>query len=520
MSKASPQDIVIVGCGFTGTTALHQLVQDYPVRSISILEASGDFGPGYPYRTDESPEYLINNTNDTMCLEPGNRRAFFEWLATHPGYSGNMDAKGIVSRTIYGEFLRDSIARSTASAAEKGVELAFIDRECLDIDERDDERARVRWDDGEIEADMVILATGRCPDKDAFGLGEADDHWYPTHIPGDLLSGLPADAEIHVLGASLSAYDVVNRVYSPESGCRFVPAKGGRLEFEPGANDRRIILCSRSGRLKNCQSRHPQEIDRAHFSSEGIERLEDRGTTLEQVFELVRADARDYGVELDLDELRAPYADCGDDDSLQARAAAVLGDAIDAALSPQPGANFIVDYLEQAQFDTWDLFASKKLSEAEEARYRRLVESALLSYAAPCPISTAQKILALMEAGRLRILRGVRGVRRDAGGFELDHAFGTERASYLVNTTNSVDRDIRSPAQSTLIRNLVSRGTIRPYRLNGQPSQGIDVDMETFRCRGSRRIYAANMFLWGPGFFTSSAIIMATVVQRLLARAF
>jgi hypothetical protein len=42
------------------------------------------------------------------------------------------------------------------------------------------------------------------------------------------------------------------------------------------------------------------------------------------------------------------------------------------------------------------------------------------------------------------------------------------------------------------------------------------VDMATSRAIGSRSIYVANMFLWGPGFFTSSAFIMATIVERIL----
>ena len=207
-------------------------------------------------------------------------------------------------------------------------------------------------------------------------------------------------------------------------------------------------------------------------------------------------------------------------ESVRQRAIAALEDAVDAALSPDPGSNFIVDYLEQAQFDIWDLFASRKLSEPEEARYRQSVESALLTCFAPCPISTAQKILALMAAGRLKIVHGVRSVKRTGDEFEINHAFGAEDASYLVNTTNPVDRDITSDAQPALIRNLLDRGLIHPYRLNGEVSNGIDVDMETFRCIGSKSIHAANMYLWGPGFFTSSAITMATIVQRLLARAF
>ena len=49
---------------------------------------------------------------------------------------------------------------------------------------------------------------------------------------------------------------------------------------------------------------------------------------------------------------------------------------------------------------------------------------------------------------------------------------------------------------------------------------GAAVDMATFRAKGARSIFLANMLLWGPGFFTSSAIMMATIVERLLRAAF
>jgi hypothetical protein len=41
--------------------------------------------------------------------------------------------------------------------------------------------------------------------------------------------------------------------------------------------------------------------------------------------------------------------------------------------------------------------------------------------------------------------------------------------------------------------------------------------MSTFRAEGARSIYVANMFLWGPGFFTSSAFMMARVVEQAVS---
>ena len=126
-----------------------------------------------------------------------------------------------------------------------------------------------------------------------------------------------------------------------------------------------------------------------------------------------------------------------------------------------------------------------------------------------------------MEAGRLRVISGTRTVARNrAGTCSIEHAFGTELADFVVNATGVVDRDVRSDRQSALIRNLARRGLLRPYVLNGVESPGAAIDMDTYLCEGSKNVYAANMFLWGPGFFTSSAIMMATIVKRLLEQSF
>ena len=87
----------------------------------------------------------------------------------------------------------------------------------------------------------------------------------------------------------------------------------------------------------------------------------------------------------------------------------MLANDIDEALSAEEGANFMVDYLADAQFDIWDAVRGKRrLTEEDEYRYRKHVENAYLAWGAPCPVPTAQKILALIEAGRLRVLKGTR----------------------------------------------------------------------------------------------------------------
>ena len=97
--------IALVGCGFTGTSAFFQLVERYPVSTISIFQADGDFGPGYPYHTDECSDYLMNNTTDTMGLTIDHRTAFLEWLQERPEF-GAVKPKGHVPRAWFGLFLK------------------------------------------------------------------------------------------------------------------------------------------------------------------------------------------------------------------------------------------------------------------------------------------------------------------------------------------------------------------------------------------------------------------------------
>jgi uncharacterized NAD(P)/FAD-binding protein YdhS len=78
-----PSCVAIVGCGFTGTSALYQLVTEYThsnLKKILLFEKSGCFGPGYAYKLTERQDYLINNTTDTMGIVPTHRTAFYEWI--------------------------------------------------------------------------------------------------------------------------------------------------------------------------------------------------------------------------------------------------------------------------------------------------------------------------------------------------------------------------------------------------------------------------------------------------------
>lgn len=518
-SGTGPAHVAIIGCGFAGTSALLQLVDRCPVRRISVFEASADFGPGFAYRRDDSPAYLLNNTTDSLCLLPHNRQAFIAWLQ---GRGEMPDPKDHLPRGRYGDFLADAVAAAATLAAAKGIVLQRLPVEVTGLDEPSEPAGggvRLLWAGGSLRADAVILATGRCPPRHRIAAPPAGSGalLVDSHVRDTTLDTLPLDARCHVLGASLSAYDVVNRLFAPSTGCRFERDGDGMLRFLPGPNQRRVTLCSRSGRLKQVQSPRPMALQRRHLTRAVLDDLAGRGAlTLAALRGLVDAEARDHGVTLDWPALLAPYAGCGNADAVQQRATERLARAIDDA---RAGTNLLVDLAGAAQTLLWDAFAARLLPATDERRYRQHVETAVLTCTAPSALPTAERLLVLLRAGAVQVRHGVQGVAwsgADAA-WHIPCAFGVERARVLIDCRGALDRRIDSPAQPPLVRDLAAKGLLRPYLLDGAPSDGAAIDMATLRADGSRHIHVAGMWLWGPGLFTSSAFMMARAVQTILA---
>ncbi len=513
--------IALVGCGFTGTSAFFQLVDSYPVTEITIFEASGDFGPGYAYRTDECPDYLINNTTDTMCLVPSNRRAFWNWVQTRPDLVADAEEKGHLPRTIFGHFLKDAFQAALMMANIKNITVNLVPHAVTGMRE-DKDGLHLVWGEGQTTADVAVLTTGRSVEYQPFPKPPKDGATcFTSHISEGGLDELALDATVHVMGASLSAYDVLNRLFSPTTGCRFERNAAGELDFIAGANQRHVVMGSRSGRLKSMQSRHPAKLDRQAFAPARIRDLAKAGQLdLAALGKLIVEEAANHNTDLDISDLTSPYDGCDDSDAVNVRAIARLEGDI-ARARGSDGSNFLVDLFGAAQVDIWDIFAEHLLPADQEAIYRKSVETAVLCHGAPCPVPTAEKILALMRAGRLRLITGVGDVTLDtAGRFQIAHGFGVETADILVNTIGAVNRDVTDPGQDALTRDLVNNGHLRAYQREGVILPGAEVDMVSFCAEGANRIYVANMMLWGPGFFTSSAFMMATIVERLLSGLF
>lgn len=524
----TPKHVALIGCGFTGTSAFYQLVDRYPVCEITIFEASGEYGPGLPYRSDECDDYLLNNTNDTLCLEPNNRLAFLNWLNSGPDLPTGVEMpeispRGNLPRTFFGYFLKDVFKSSRINAAIKDIKVNLISAEATEIIEKDDQ-VTIRWNNGEVTVDKVILTTGHCPHVDRYENPPDGSKalYFPDHVNEPSLDVIPIDATCYILGASLSAYDVVGRLFSEKTGSCFERDQSGVLEYIPGTNQRNVVLCSRSGRLKKMKSRKQKDINRKYFTLDYLTSMaSDRTLKLEDIAKAIKKDCDNHDGDLNWDEIIAPYKDCLKADDVDERAAEILEKDVRTAIEGT-ARNILVDIFGDAGLEIWDIFAARLVSPEEENRYRSRFETATLTYEAACPILTAEKLLALHRAGKLKIIKGVERVRfdEDKDAYLIEHEFGYDHAAVLLNTTGSVERDILSIHQPALIQHMVKSGMMTPYVCGGTKMPGVDVDIETFRINGTKNIHLASQLLWGPGFYTSGAIYMATFVDRILKSLF
>ncbi len=512
-----PAHIAIVGCGFSGTSTLAQLVERFPVDRVSVFESSGVFGPGYPYQTHECEDYLLNNTADSMGVFPGRPTQFLEWLAEKGGPEAN-DPKAYLPRSLFGRFLRDVFESTCRRAESAGIRIDLYPYEVSGVVETT-VGIELQVCDRTVTADAAILTTGRCAARELYPDAKRSDAYLVGHIDRPALDELPMDARIHVLGASLSAFDVVNRLFSERSGCYFERDRQGVLRFSAGTNRRSIVLCSRSGALKAVQSVSAKPLQRPHFNSRTLRSASrNRGVSLREIWRLIRNDAAVNGVRLSLPRLLAPYRGCGSMEAVNERARTLLECALCEA---RDGVNFLVRLFEEARFEIWDLFAERMLAPEEEARFRLAYETVAMTYAAPCPAITAERLLALFAAGRLEVRRDVRRIGSSASGeLEIVHGLGTELASTVINATGATNRNVRAEGQSSLIQSMSAQQLLAPHERGGHSLPGARIDMTTFRAAGSQRLYMPNMFLWGPGFHTSSALTMSIVIDRMLSALF
>ena len=455
-----PFKFAIVGGGLTATSMLCQLVEKALVRvkagkldpgllSLSLFEKTNEFGPGFPHHH----RYLLPFHITNMCAldmgvyadRPGDFQVWvnrnLEWLKVHfDDYPSDAfePAHGHgpcrhYPRAFMGAYLQARFHQAVKAARSYGIAVTLYPRhEVTDVRQvggmtRLDVNRHPDGGRTDMVADAVLLATG---------------HWFPASRQKNyfdspwpakkLLEGIPPGVELAVLGTSLSA---IETVLTLTSDGRFVGDSSDRLRYIPSRQPRSITLYSRSGLLPKVRGKVGAHVNR-FLTPWALKKSRHRNNgrlTLKATFELLNAELEAiYGRPIDWVQMLNPAGS----------PAGTLSHHLKEAESGDDPEGSVI--WQTVLYQTYPFVRQWYLALADEDRnqFDRKYTSAFFTHAATQPRINAAKLIALLKAGLVKVVRLGKRYRlyrdddRDRYCFDYTNRHGQARLDtyrYVVN---------------------------------------------------------------------------------------
>ena len=476
----------IIGGGLTATAMLCQLVDrmqekakkgqlDPSKVSVQIYEKQDTFGPGFPH-SDRFvlPFHITNMCASDMGIFYKNPGDFEDWVTNnsktlrshfpwfpHPSSSPDGDRKECnhYPRAIMGEYLKARFQEAVQSARKMGLAVSlYPGSEVVDL----------RQNGGNIclsvkhlssksyfssDADRLLLATGHWFEKND------RDHYFVSPWPAKkLLHKIPKGEKIGVIGTSLSAIETLLTLTSEG---KFIRSRTGELAYAPPINSRTFCLLSRRGLLPKVRGKIGNHRNK-FLNRENLDRLlsgNHKNLTLKAMFKLLHAELEDaYGQNIDWEEIINPTGKPAD--LLQG----YLDDAIN---GDGPHGELIWQTILHQSFDmARDVYLN--LTIEDRKRFDRNYTSIFFTHAATQPAINAEKLLALMKAGIVDVIKlgeNYRMVKDDVGDCyefiykDVEGNVKRDAFRYVVNARGQEKSIETNP--SALARNLLRSGIVQ-----------------------------------------------------------
>jgi len=480
-----PFNFAIIGGGLTATAMLCRLVQQVREKArqdrldpagirIQIYEKQDTFGPGFPHNDRfVLPFHITNMCASDMGILHGAPGDFQDWVLENSDRlrsrfswfgdaSSGSDAAGNTcnhySRAVMGDYLKTRFQEATHLARKLGLAVSlYPGSEVVDL----------RLNEGRISLKIKTLGSGKFFSSDADRVLLATGHWFEkddrnnyftSPWPAEnLLRGIPQGVRVAVLGTSLSAIEALLTLTSEGE---FNRSRTGELVFAPSENPRRFCLYSRRGLLPKVRGKMGTRRNK-FLNRENLDRLlsENSGNlTLDAIFNLLNSDLEDaYGHPIDWQEIINPT---GNPAELLQR---YLTDAVNG--DGRHGEIIWQTVLHQSFDMVRDIYLN--LTFEDRRRFDDRFTSVFFTHAATQPSINAEKLLALMQAGIVKVVKlgGNYRLTRDEAANSYEFTYRDYRKNLKSDTYRYVI-DARGQEKSfktnpsALTRNLIESGTI------------------------------------------------------------
>ncbi|MCC0044978.1 MAG: FAD/NAD(P)-binding protein [Brucellaceae bacterium] len=505
----------IVGAGATGTAVLHRLARaaDAGRFDVTVFEQSHVPGPGLPYGESCLPSHLNNMESEEMSVDAGVPNDFADWLRTsgHDCAGSDNTNRGFAPRHVFGSYLKQRFSEAVSLLRSRGASVSVRHDEVIDIRPESTGVKVVGGRTPAVRVERAVLATGHWqpgpPDHlKALDtqLRQAGAGGYFSPWPASNLIERTAGADrVVVLGTSLTALDVILAL-ALAHGSWAVDADGALRYRSDDCPE--IIAVSRHGLLPRVRPLTGEQvsqidvpfdgpIDVAGFEALFWSTLRARG------LRMFRACFYDPYCAFDATEVTAQCL------------SQLTGDL--RALQTED----VTWHYERATLRAMYRFvagAYATMQPDQMLAFHRAFFPTFNALVAATPEVTSRRIVALLDAGRLRVLRGIQHIATD----EQQSRFNVRcrdidiSTAYLVNAVGRHRSIALHPAR--LIQSMMAQGLIAPH-----PAGGIWIDDRSSAVRAgdgrvSERIFALGDLTMGQRLGTSAAMANAKYARALV----
>lgn len=468
--------IAVVGGGASAVCLLDALAQaDSGPGWMTVFEPSPYLWRGRPYQPDLTT-VRVNSPPDDMSIRFGDPGHFEKWLATHgcqpgslPGYVDPFSSVQFAPRAVYGDYLEQSARAALRTLVEGGWQVDLI-RESVETARRTTDGVVLHTGQGRrVAVGHTVLCVGGGAPRDVYGLAGVPGFLPDPYPTSRTLAEIDPDHDVAVLGSGLTAVDVVIAL----------AARGHRG---------RLSLVSRRGVLPAVRQR-PVHHALRHFTANRFRALAGGTVPLDRLVAVMADEFAEAGE--DTAGFTAELAGLRDEDPV-----ARLRRHFAEVDSPRLALRILQRAVPDAGPDVWPL-----LSDTDKATVLRDHYRTVMSLCCPMPPASAATLLGLIDAGRLRVVAGVRHVgESQGGGFTISGTDVEDHADVVVNAVGAPSHRIPAKA-APLIASLLSTGAV-----NAHPHGGLHVERATSRLtvdgRPDHRLYALGDLATGSLFFT------------------
>ncbi|QRR00677.1 FAD/NAD(P)-binding protein [Dyadobacter sandarakinus] len=479
-------NIAIIGGGACGISAYIELFLQLRIASrhqevgITIIEENEEVGKGLAFGTKE-PGHILNTQADLMGIHFSEPEHFSEWLIRHEQRVGHevVDNQGrdeaFTTRRLYGDYLKEQFDHYFALAKEEGMQVDVIHARALSIT-KSGEQFEIRLSDNrKHQCDFVVLAPGT-PVADNYPELNDKENYFGSPWPSDpILAKIPKEADVAVLGSSLSAIDALMTLadngYTGKIRCYALDGLMPRVQPDKQAVVERNFIT-----LKNLH-----EIQRSKL----------RNPTAKEVFRLFIQEAENYaGGKIDWKAVSR------EDKSAQERLDEDIAIARD-------GGDALINIPYSLRYDSSEMW--KWLDADEKQKFKKWLGRFWAINRHCMPLYNAERVAGLFHDNRLEVFSHLEDVQYDDDqeGFCMKYGKGEEAfEKYLINATGPAS-SVKT-MKSELMQSLAADGLVE-----ADPVGGIKVNTETMQVITDNQV---NPHFYAIGHITNGVLLDVNAV--------